>query len=71
MGSTKKYNKFKCIFHAVFLIFALSLIVVSLVAWSEMDRAFLYLLLGIIFTAESGFGLYKSVQQKRHRGSIQ
>lgn len=64
MGSTKNYNKFKWILHTVFLIFALSLIVVSLVAWSEMDRAFLYLLLGIVFAAESGFGLYKSVQQK-------
>lgn len=64
MKSIKKSTKFKLIFHALLFIIALSLMIVSLAAWSEMDRALLYLLLGIIFAVESVFGVYKSVQQK-------
>ncbi|AIF45279.1 hypothetical protein X953_06390 [Virgibacillus sp. SK37] len=60
MDNSKGYRKFELIFHSFIFIFAVGLIIASITGWGEMNRALLYLILGIIFAGESIFGLYKN-----------
>ncbi|MFD2762081.1 hypothetical protein [Lentibacillus juripiscarius] len=67
MDENKGYRRFKIIFHSFILIaVAIGVIIASFTGWSEMDRALLYLILGIVIAAESIFGLYKNL---RHRSA--
>ncbi|RDW17235.1 hypothetical protein [Oceanobacillus chungangensis] len=61
---TKGYRKFKISFHLIIFVFAIGLILSSIVGFNEVDRALLYLILGILFALESSFGLYKSLNKK-------
>lgn len=65
MQDTKQSNTFKLVFHLFIFICAIGFIITSIVAWNELDRALLYLLLGLIFTIESVVGLYKNIQRKK------
>ncbi|QKY69390.1 hypothetical protein [Lentibacillus sp. CBA3610] len=64
MDKNKSYRRFKLIFHSFIFIFAVGLILASIAGWNEMDRAMLYLILGIVFAAESIFGFYKNFRQR-------
>lgn len=64
MDENKGYKRFKIIFHVFILIFATGLIIASIAGWNDMERALLYLILGILFAAESIFGLYKNLKHK-------
>ena len=67
MDGNMGYRRFKLIFQSFILIFGIGLIFASVAGWGEMDRALLYLILGIVFTAESIFGLYKNFRYKSAR----
>lgn len=62
--SNERYRKFKLSFHSIILIFAIGLIISSIVGFNEMERAPLYLMLGLLFAAESAFGLYKNYSKR-------
>ncbi|MDO6449204.1 hypothetical protein [Oceanobacillus profundus] len=64
MSESKDYRKFKISFHLIILIFAIGLIISSILGFNEMDRALLYLILGILFALESTYGLYKNFNRK-------
>lgn len=64
MNENKGYRRFKFIFHLFILIFAIGLIAASIEGWHEMNRAMLYLILGMVFTVESIIGLYKNTGRK-------
>lgn len=59
----EKYVKFKIIFHLFILLFAIGVTFSSIVEWNKLDRALLYLILGIIFIVESLLGLYINVRK--------
>ncbi|QHS23776.1 hypothetical protein GWK91_12815 [Virgibacillus sp. MSP4-1] len=65
MEENKGYRRFKIGFHAFLFIFGIVLIAVSVASWNEMNRAVLYLILGLVFAAESIYGLYKDVYVRR------
>jgi len=54
------YRRFKLMFHSIILIIAICFIIVG---FQDLDRALLYLILGILFVIDSIFGLYKNVKQ--------
>ncbi|MGY0691873.1 hypothetical protein ACW2QC_03660 [Virgibacillus sp. FSP13] len=58
------YRKFKIGFHFTILIFAIGLIISTIVGFNDMERALLYLILGILFVGESIFGLYKNFNKR-------
>lgn len=64
MDEKKGYKRFKLVIQSIILIFGIGLIFASVAGWNEMDRALLYLILGIIFIADSTFGLYKNTRAK-------
>ncbi|PBB04600.1 MULTISPECIES: hypothetical protein [Salimicrobium] len=64
MDENKSYRRFKLIFHSFIFIFAIGVIIASIAGWNEMNRALLYLILGIIFATESIFGFYKNFRQR-------
>ncbi|WP_106497303.1 hypothetical protein [Lentibacillus sp. Marseille-P4043] len=65
MGKTDEgYRKFKVSFHFIILSFAIGLIISTIVGFNDMERASLYLILGILFAGESIFGLYKNFNRR-------
>ncbi|GGD13456.1 hypothetical protein IMZ31_22900 (plasmid) [Pontibacillus sp. ALD_SL1] len=62
--SNEGYRRFKLVFHSIILIFALCLIASSFLGFDDMERAPLYLSIGILFSIQSLFGLHKSGKQK-------
>lgn len=64
MDENKGYINFKIVFHMLIFIFAIGLIIASIVGWHELDRALLYLILGVVFALDSVFRLYKNFRNK-------
>jgi len=62
--SEEGYRKFKIVFYSFILIFGISLIISYVLGIDEMERGLLYLVLGIGFTLQSIFGLFKNFKQK-------
>lgn len=60
-----RYRKFKISFDVIILIFATGLIIAATIGFNEMDRALLYLILGIIFALQRIVGLYKNLNNRR------
>lgn len=60
-----KPNKLpRFLFHILIFLVAVGLIVLSITAWSELDRAALYLILGIVLIVESVVGIYKYFKRR-------
>ncbi|MDL4840235.1 hypothetical protein [Aquibacillus rhizosphaerae] len=62
--SEEGYKKFNVVFHSIILLFGITLIVAYIFGMNELERGLLYLLLGIFFTLESAFKLYKKFMLK-------
>ncbi|UFT97907.1 hypothetical protein KO561_11875 [Radiobacillus kanasensis] len=62
--SEEGYRKFKVVFQSIILLLGITLIVAYISGMGEMERGLLYLVLGILFTLESIFVLYKNLKQK-------
>lgn len=58
------YRKFKLVFYSFFLIFGMTLIISYVLGMDEMERGLLYLVLGIGFTLQGIFGLFKNIKHK-------
>lgn len=64
VSESNGYRKFKISFHLIIVIFAIGLIITSILGFNEKERALLYLILGIVFVLQSTFGLYKNFNLK-------
>lgn len=58
------YRKIQLGFHLIILLFAIGIIISSLFGFREMERAPLYLILGLLFTAESIYGIFKNYNKR-------
>ncbi|QDP41518.1 hypothetical protein [Radiobacillus deserti] len=61
--SEEGYRKFKVVYHSIILLFGLTLIITYIFGARQMDRGLLFLVLGIVFTLESVFGLCKNLNK--------
>lgn len=59
MAKNKPNKRFKPLFHSLIFFLAIGLIILSITAWRELDRAALYLILGIVLIVESAVRTYK------------
>lgn len=59
MRKNKPNKRFKLLFHSLIFLLGIGLVVLSITAWRELDRAALYLILGIVLIVESAVGTYK------------
>lgn len=64
MRENKSNKRFKLLFHILVFLLGIGLIVFSIMAWSELDRAALYLILGIVLIVESTVGVYKHFKRR-------
>ncbi|QUW21022.1 hypothetical protein JSQ81_14530 [Sporosarcina sp. Marseille-Q4063] len=64
MDENKRYKWFKLVFPLIILVFAICLIIAGIAAWNDTGKVPIYLILGIVFIAESIFGLYETCKHK-------
>ncbi|MDQ0298116.1 hypothetical protein J2S78_000524 [Salibacterium salarium] len=62
MSEQKDTKKFKMGFHIFITLFALGIIISSISGYGEMERATMYLILGVLIGGSSLFQFFKTVR---------
>ncbi|MFU0788436.1 MAG: DUF2644 domain-containing protein [Virgibacillus proomii] len=62
LDENKQYNKFVIVFNAIITLFALGIIISSIIGWNDMERASLYLILGVIIVLNRLWWIYKIIK---------
>ncbi|MDV2686787.1 hypothetical protein RYX56_20720 [Alkalihalophilus lindianensis] len=70
MSSSKRNKKFEIGFHIIIFVFAIGVIVSTIIGASELDRATLYLTLGIVIGIGSLYQIYKIIKSRKESLNI-
>lgn len=65
MNSSKRNKKFEIGFHIIILLFAIGVIVSSIIGASELGRETLYLTLGTMIGIGSLYQIYKIIRSRK------